>query len=81
MDRGRDTFGTSPLDGEPDEILRMPEDTLWPFFLSLAMLAIAYALLTSQWWVAAGSGVALFVTIVGWFWPAPEHHNLPAAGA
>jgi hypothetical protein len=72
LDRGRDTFGTTPLDAEADEILRMPEDTLWPFALSLALLAIAYALVASQWWLAAVGAVALLATIVGWLWPTPE---------
>jgi hypothetical protein len=71
LDKGRDTFGTTPLDAEPDEILRMPADTMWPFFLSLSILVICYGLLTSLSWLAIVGAVALFVTIAGWFWPQP----------
>ncbi|HKO16139.1 MAG TPA: cytochrome c oxidase subunit I [Gemmatimonadaceae bacterium] len=71
LDRGRDTFGTSPLDAEPEEILRMPEDTLWPFFLSLAVLVLCYGLLASFGWLSLVGVVALFVCTVGWLWPKP----------
>src|SRR5689334_16599186 len=76
LDRGRDTFGTSPLDAEPDEILRMPEDTLWPFVLALAMLLTAYGLVSGVWWVAIVGAVAVFIAVVGWFWPTAERHGL-----
>lgn len=76
LDEGRDTFGTTPLDAEPDEILRMPEDTVWPFFLSLSVLVICYGLLLSLSWLAMLGAVALFVSISGWFWPKP----LPVEG-
>jgi heme/copper-type cytochrome/quinol oxidase subunit 1 len=76
LDEGRDTFGTTPLDAEPDEILRMPEDTVWPFFLSLSILVICYGLLLSLPWLAILGVVALFVSITGWFWPKP----LPVEG-
>ena len=39
LDHGRETVGTTPLDGEPDVILRMPEDSYAPFLLALAASA------------------------------------------
>ena len=72
LDHGRDTFGTSPLDAVPDEILRMPEDTVWPFFLALSVLVLAYGLLTGLAWLGIVGGIALFITIVGWFLPSHE---------
>jgi len=78
LDAGRDTFGTTPLDAEPDEILRMPMDTMWPFFLSLSILVMCYGLLTNLVWLAIAGAVALFVTIAGWFWPQPS--MTPAGG-
>ena len=35
---GRETFGVTPLDAEPSEVLTMPEDSLYPFLLALSML-------------------------------------------
>jgi hypothetical protein len=72
LDEGRDTFGTTPLDAEPDEILRMPEDTAWPFLLSLSILAICYGLLFGLLWLEIVGAVALFVCIAGWLWPSNE---------
>jgi cytochrome c oxidase subunit I len=69
LDEGRDTFGTTPLDAEPDEILRMPEDTMWPFFLSLSILVICYGLVFGLAWLCIVGAIALFVSIAGWFWP------------
>jgi cytochrome c oxidase subunit I len=72
LDEGRDTFGTTPLDAQPDEILRMPEDTAWPFLLSLSILAICYGLLFGLLWLEIAGAAALFVCIVGWLWPSNE---------
>jgi cytochrome c oxidase subunit I+III len=72
LDKGRDTFGTTPLDAEPDEILRMPEDTAWPFFLALSVLVLAYGLLFGLIWLAAIGVVGLFICIIGWFMPTHE---------
>ncbi|MFL5615029.1 MAG: cytochrome c oxidase subunit I [Gemmatimonadaceae bacterium] len=77
LDRGRDTFGTTPLDAEPDEILRMPKDTMWPFFLSLSILVICYGLLTNLVWLAIVGAVGLLITVAGWFWP---QRSMPMAG-
>jgi cytochrome c oxidase subunit I len=71
LDAGRDTFGTTPLDAEPDEILRMPRDTMWPFLLSLSILVICYGLLFGLAWLGIVGAVALFIAVAGWFWPQP----------
>ena len=69
MDAGRDTFGVSALDAEANEILRMPEDTVWPFVLSLSILVAFYGALAGVW-AAFGLGAAcVLVAIIGWFWP------------
>ena len=69
LDTGRETFGTSALDSEPEEVLRMPEDSLWPVLLSLSLLVLFYGLLTSLWWLAIVGAGGLVVTTVGWLWP------------
>ncbi|HEY6830215.1 MAG TPA: cbb3-type cytochrome c oxidase subunit I, partial [Gemmatimonadaceae bacterium] len=72
LDEGRDTFGTTPLDAEPDEILRMPEDSVWPFVLALSILVIAYGLLFGLIGLSAIGAIGLFVSVVGWFLPSHE---------
>ena len=66
---GRETFGTSALDSEPEEVLRMPDDSLWPVLLSLSLLGFFYGMLTSTWWLAIAGVAALVITLVGWLWP------------
>jgi cytochrome c oxidase subunit I len=69
LEDGRETFGTSPLDGDPFAVLRMPEDSIWPFLLAVALLVLSYGLLASIWWLAIAGVVFLLITIVGWLWP------------
>jgi heme/copper-type cytochrome/quinol oxidase subunit 1 len=69
LDQGRETIGTSALDGEPDLILQMPEDTLAPFWLAVG-LAIAFgAALPHVWWLAAAGLAISAAALVAWFWP------------
>jgi cytochrome c oxidase subunit 1/cytochrome c oxidase subunit I+III len=74
---GRQTLETSPLDAEPQAILEMPEDTLWPLVLALGLTALFYGLLVVGP-VLAGIGLAVtIVAIVGWLWPSEaELHRL-----
>ncbi|HSB53065.1 MAG TPA: cbb3-type cytochrome c oxidase subunit I, partial [Gemmatimonadales bacterium] len=69
LDQGRETLGTSTLDAEPEQVLRMPEDSLWPLLLALALTVVAYGLLVGAWWVAGAGGAATLVTVAGWLWP------------
>ena len=70
LDNGRETFGTSPLDGVPNEVLRMPSDSLWPFLLTVALSVVFVGLLTRIWWLSGVGGGLLAITIVGWLWPS-----------
>jgi cytochrome c oxidase subunit I len=71
LDDGRETAVTTPLDADRGPAIRMPEDSLWPFLLGLALTALAYGLLLRSWPVAAASAVIATVVIIGWLWPAP----------
>jgi cytochrome c oxidase subunit I len=79
LDRGRETIGTSPLDGEPNLILEMPADTIAPFALAMAMMVLFTGALLHAWWLA-GLGVAGCAgALVLWFWPRRVHADLEAA--
>jgi cytochrome c oxidase subunit 1/cytochrome c oxidase subunit I+III len=71
LDNGRETLATSALDAEADGILRMPPDDLSPLLLSIALMALFFALLWSSWWVAAAAGVAAVVVTAVWLAPGP----------
>jgi cytochrome c oxidase subunit 1/cytochrome c oxidase subunit I+III len=75
----RETPGTTLLDAEPDEMLRMPEDSYWPLALALGLAVLFTGLLTSTVvLVVIGAAVAL-AAIVGWLWPTSEEraHDRP----
>jgi cytochrome c oxidase subunit 1/cytochrome c oxidase subunit I+III len=69
LDHGREALVTTPLDAEPDVIVKMPEDTPLPLLLSLALVAILTAMLAHSWWIAGlAAGIALALTLI-WLWP------------
>jgi len=69
LDAGRETIATSMLDGEPDLILKMPDDSISPFVLTLAMSVFFFALLLRSWWLAGLAAAAMLVTLIAWLWP------------
>ena len=69
LDAGRETIATSLLDGEPDLILKMPDDSISPFVLTVAMSVFFTALLLRSWWLAGLAAAAMLVTLVAWLWP------------
>jgi cytochrome c oxidase subunit 1/cytochrome c oxidase subunit I+III len=72
LDHGRETVGTTPFDGDPDIILRMPGDSLAPFLLALAGTVFFAGLLLNSWTVA-GIGLAATVpAILAWLWPRTQ---------
>jgi cytochrome c oxidase subunit 1/cytochrome c oxidase subunit I+III len=50
----------------------MPEDTPWPFILSLSILIAFYGALASVWWLFGVGAIGVLVAIIGWFWPRAE---------
>jgi cytochrome c oxidase subunit 1/cytochrome c oxidase subunit I+III len=69
LDRGRETVGTTPLDAEPDAILKMPGDSLSPFVLSLCLTAIFVGLLLNLWVLVGLAVAASAAAVLGWLWP------------
>lgn len=69
LDQGRQTVGTSTLDGEPEQILQMPGDSYAPFILTLGMTAGFAGLLVHLWWLAGLGVLVLAAATVLWLWP------------
>jgi cytochrome c oxidase subunit 1/cytochrome c oxidase subunit I+III len=70
LEQGREALGTTPLDAEPNVILKMPDDTLVPLCLALAMTALTIGLALVNW-LLAGLGVILAAAaITVWLWPS-----------
>jgi heme/copper-type cytochrome/quinol oxidase subunit 1 len=69
LDGRRVTVGTTVLSADPDEILPMPEDSLWPITLAIG-LAVLFVGVLGTWWAVAVVGVLIgAVAIIGWLWP------------
>jgi cytochrome c oxidase subunit 1/cytochrome c oxidase subunit I+III len=69
LDRGRETIGTSALDATPDVILRMPADSQAPFWLALALTAVAVCMLLQSWTWCGIAVVASVIVAIVWLWP------------
>lgn len=69
LDRGRETIATTPLDGSPDLILKMPGDTVVPFVLTVGMTAGFVGLLVHLWWLAGAGAAVAAISVIVWLWP------------
>ncbi len=65
----RETLSTSVIDAKPESILRMPEDSLLPFWLALAVTLIFIGLLIGAYWLAILGGLLSIGLIMLWLWP------------
>ncbi len=69
LEQGREALATTPLDAEPNLILKMPGDTIVPLLLSLAMSVFTIGLALVNWFVVAAGAVAIAICIIAWLWP------------
>jgi cytochrome c oxidase subunit I len=71
LDHERETIGVTPLDAEPDVILKMPFDSPAPFVLTLGTSAIFVGLLLHQhlWPLTVVGALAAGAAILIWLWP------------
>jgi cytochrome c oxidase subunit I+III len=69
---GRQTLITSELDGRRERTVRMPEASLQPLLLALAMLVFFTAMLFAWYPVAAGAALTVAGTIAAWLWPTDD---------
>lgn len=66
---GRESFGSTALDAEPNVILKMPDDSLTPLWLALGLTVLFAALALHGWTVAVLSGLASLAALIVWLWP------------
>jgi cytochrome c oxidase subunit 1/cytochrome c oxidase subunit I+III len=69
LDHGRETVGTTPLDAEPNIILKMPKDSFTPIVLSLTATSIFVGLAFHLWWLVVVGVIASAIDIVVWLTP------------
>jgi cytochrome c oxidase subunit 1/cytochrome c oxidase subunit I+III len=69
LEHGREALGTTPLDAEPNIILKMPGDTLVPLLLALSMTIVTVGLALVNWFVVAAGIACVAASILAWLWP------------
>lgn len=72
LDEQRLTITTSALDAVPVGLAKMPEDTISPLLVSLAVMAVFTALLLKAVWMAAAMALLMLLLIAAWLWPRQE---------
>jgi cytochrome c oxidase subunit 1/cytochrome c oxidase subunit I+III len=72
LDEDHEQFVSTFADGEPDELVRMPHGSPWPFVLALVLSGIFAVLTVEKYTVAAFLGVLLLLTLAAWHWQEPE---------
>lgn len=66
---GKEMLAVTPLDGLPDAILKMPEDSYSPLVATILMTAGFTGLLLHWWWFAGACVFLLLACLVVWLWP------------
>jgi len=72
LDEDRETLGVTPLDAEPDVILKMPGDTILPFALALSISLLFGGLFAKSIWLGGAGTLAVLVVLTLWFRPRAE---------
>jgi cytochrome c oxidase subunit 1/cytochrome c oxidase subunit I+III len=72
LDHERVTIATTPLDGEPFGLAKMPEESLMPLALALALTGAFTALLFKAMWFLVGAILLSLAFSAWWLWPKPE---------
>ena len=75
LDHGRLTLTTTWLDGEPDAIAVMPEDTLWPLGLAIVIGMLLTGVLLESFWLIGGGFAATLVSSAIWLYPRKGAHQ------
>jgi cytochrome c oxidase subunit I+III len=75
----REVLITSVAGGKPEAIVVVPGHSLWPLWLTVAILVGLVGVLIDWWWLAILGVVGVFVSIVGWLWPPVQLDARPAS--
>jgi cytochrome c oxidase subunit I+III len=72
LDEGHVALSTSMLDATPQAVIELPEESPWPFALTVAMTFTFVTVLVDAWVLAAVGVVACIACVAGWFWPRAD---------
>jgi hypothetical protein len=69
LDEGREALATTPMDAEPERIVKMPEDSFVPFALAVAATILAFGLLLKLHGLEGIGALAVAAALLWWLWP------------
>ena len=69
LDHGKEMLATTPLESRPEAVLKVADDSLAPFLLTLGLSAFFTGLLVRVWWLAAAGLLAAAGALLVWLWP------------
>lgn len=79
LDRGRDVIATTWLDAIPVGVSQMPEPSLIPLLLSIALFVLFLALVFMWMWLALAAVIVSFIFMAFWAWPEKTEGGEEAA--
>ncbi len=71
-DQGRLTVATSVLDAAPQALSKMPQDTMTPLYLTLALTLFFGGIAAANLWIALAGAIAGLIVMAFWMWPQRE---------
>ena len=72
LDKGKETIGVTPLDAEPNVVLKMPGDSILPLLLALGMTVLFFGLLAQLVWLMIAGVLCEIVILALWLTPKPH---------
>jgi len=72
LDKGKETIGVTPLDAEPNVVLKMPGDSILPFLLALGMAVLFFGLLSQAVWQMVTGVLCEIAILIVWLTPKPH---------
>jgi len=72
LDKGKETIGVTPLDAEPNVVLKMPGDSILPFLLALGMAVLFFGLLSQAVWLMVTGVLCEIAILIVWLTPKPH---------
>lgn len=72
LDKGKETVGVTPLDAEPNVVLKMPGDSILPFLLSVGMTLLFFGMLGQLISLMVLGVVCEIVILAVWLTPVPH---------
>jgi hypothetical protein len=72
LDAEHETLESTTLEGEPQEVLHMPESSIFPLLLALSLAAVFTGVLIEVYLVSIVGVAAAIAVVAGWHRPKPE---------